>query len=164
MSDENDGVDWNRLEQDATGVDPEKPHVEVHVLSSDMLARRLIWDIVPCSEAVRAAKILNLPATSEDVDEMEHLEAHGRLNGVLLVAPIIEQMATHAAGALVAATVAAQQEASGVEFDLSEEDRQETVDKMEVLVFQTSVAILAELVDLGLVHLPHLFPEPRISL
>lgn len=45
------------------------------MLSPDMLARRIIWDMIPDDIAVDVIEEMELEPASEDVDEMERVEA-----------------------------------------------------------------------------------------
>lgn len=151
---EEENVDWERLEQDATGVDPRQPRWEIQVMKPEMLSRRLVWDIAPCELAERTVEVLGLPQVSDDVEEKEHLEAHDRLDAVAFIAPLVDHFSLHAASAVVAATVVEHRE-DDPDYVMSESDKNDAVSTLGPLVFQTSIALIAELVDLGMLHLPH---------
>lgn len=147
-----ESIDWSQMEHNVSGEGREDlpEGVEsVHIISPEMLAKRLLWDISPCSLAVDAGKVLGLPPASPDVEDMEHTESHQRLTGAALAAPFIQEMARHASNAVVAAIITA----SGAE--APQEDRDESAQRLEPVIFQSAFAIIAEMIDMGILHLPH---------
>lgn len=145
MTDNNEelpDVDWSQLD-DGSGL---------VTISPEMLAKRILWDVTPCDMAVDVASYLNMSPASEEVEEMEHSESHQRLRGAAVLAPCIEAMSDHAARAIVGCMIVAQ----GDEDKISEELQQEAVDKQHAVIFQSAFAVIAEMLDIGILHLPHL--------
>lgn len=143
--------DWSGMEFLAnTGHAPEPTESNVHEtrLTPETLAKRLVWDVTPCNLAVKAAEVMGLSPASEDVEEMEHSESHDRLLAPASIGMIIDAMSQHAAHAVLAAQVAAHN------LEMSDEDMLENTQKLQPLVFQTTYSIIAELLDIGAVHLP----------
>jgi hypothetical protein len=143
-----DSVDWSKLEQEH--FDPGTPaHApNVQIISPQMLAKRVLWDVVPCSMATDVSKLLGLPPASEDVEEMEHQESHRRLVAASMVAPFVQAMAQDAAQSVVAAL-------SLSEFnEIDDQERLEAAARLFPMLFQTAYAIIGNLMDVGLLHLP----------
>jgi hypothetical protein len=143
--DQSGEVDWSQLE----GLGGEEGLPVGTVISPDMLAKRLLWDVTPCDLAERVRDYLGYSPASEDVEEMEHKESHQRLAQVIVIAPYVDAMAGHTARAIAGAMI--------VESGDTPPDavRDETIEKLEPVIFHAAVGILAELIDVGLVHLPH---------
>lgn len=149
-----DAVDWSKLEHNfAADEDGNVPpqHVHRQTISPEMLAKRLLWDVTPCELATEVARALGLPPTSDEVEKMEHRESHRRLMGASPLAPFIQPMASEATSAVLGAIM--------VTHDMSvEADGEiiaESAERLLPVVSQASYAIVANLIDMGLLHLPH---------
>lgn len=150
-------VDWSQMEQLANGAKEEDlsdtgpSHV---VLSDDMIAKRILWDIAPHELFEQVAAHLGVPPSSDDVLDMEHTEAHHRLSRVLMVAPPLDVLSHHAAKAVMATMLVMNDQTDELAAD--SEEFADSVEKMEVVIFNTVLASIAELVDWGLLHTPHI--------
>jgi hypothetical protein len=139
---EHDEVDWSQLDDLDEGVAP-------LTISEDMLAKRVLWDVVPCRMAVDVVKRMGLQPASPDVEDMEHTESHERLRQVAPVAPFVHAMSRHAAHAVIAAMLVSN------DVDLPDDIRVTESDKLHPVLTQATLAVIAELVDVGMLHLPH---------
>jgi hypothetical protein len=151
MTDENiPDVDWDKMEDSVSdGTLP--PGYEHTVLSPEMLAKRLVRDVVPCDMAVAVADLLGLHRASEDVEDMEHVQSHMRLNDAGLIVPFLSLLAPHAAAAGAAALVVG----AGATDDISPEDLRTSVERLTPMIYATSLSVIAELIDIGVLHTPH---------
>lgn len=148
----NDEIDWSAMEaevSDLSSVEGLAP--EYQVLTMDMLAKRLLWDVVPCAMAEDVRDYLGYAPTSPDVEDMEHKQSHQRLAKVGPIVPFLEQMARMVTPAVVSAMILG----SDDQEHTTESDRNDAVEKLSPVVFASTLAILSELMDMGLVHLPH---------
>jgi hypothetical protein len=154
VSDEKHNIDWDAFERDvAKDADPFES-IHTNAISPEMLAKRLLWDVTPCDmegHVVEVAKYLGYPPASEDVEQMEHDESHARANNAGILLPFVAEMAAHAAKAVAGSMIVG----SGDQDHMSEADRDETIDKLRPIIAQTSFGILAELLDVGILHTPH---------
>lgn len=143
-----DQFDWHQFD----GEQPELPDASMaNILSQEMLAKRLVWDAVPCDQAEAVSRILGLPPTSPDVDEMEHRAAHERLRQAAPVMPYVQALLPSLSRAIVAAILHANDAAD----DLSEEDREEMSERLAPSLYMGVYTILAELINFNILHLPH---------
>lgn len=108
----------------------------------EMMARRLVWDIVPCSAALKAIEAMDLPKVSSDVEQIEHDEAHQRALLLLPVIGVLTQMSLQIA--LVQLTA------------IQQEDPRTTVTMEQIfaLVFPAVKASIIELLSMGYFHYP----------
>lgn len=151
-------VDWSDMEQFANGVKEEdiKGASSEHVvLSEAMIANRITWDVAPHDIFEKVAGYLDLPVGSEDVIDAEHQAAHERLNGVLMVAPPLDVLSRLAARTVLATMLVMNDQTD--ELALGSEEFEDSVEKLEVVIFNATLASIAELVDWGLLHTPHVF-------
>lgn len=116
------------------------------VLSADMLRRRLVWDTVPCSIATDVMLAMELPPASEEVEETEHDGAHARMDGIEPIVKVLYQLTSYTTEAICAAMMVSLGER------ISNSDIME-IEKIHPLLFQSTVAVLSELVDIGIVEL-----------
>ncbi len=152
---EGNEIDWAKLEADfdqttgEIGADT-PPSANVHVYTADILAKHMLWNVVPCDMAEDVTRALGLNWASDDVEDMEHRESHGRLNGAASVVQVAGVLASHGTRAALMATIVA----NGVPEDIRERLLEESVEKLTPLVAQTTFGIIAELVDMDLLHAP----------
>lgn len=140
-------VDWARMENETSGDEP-----QFQVLSPEMLARRLLWDVVPCPLAVKVGAFMGLPPASEEIEDMEHQQSHQRLQQAYPTVPFIMEFAKHATKAVVGANILGM---SDDEPEVTEEEKDEITVKLYPMIYQTALAMVAELIDVGILHLPH---------
>jgi hypothetical protein len=145
---DNENVDWDAMEESA--VDPDQGPQPI-IISADMLAKRIMWDVTPCDMAERVRDYLGYAPTSDEVEEKEHIESHQRLKDASPMIPVVHDMALHATRAIVASMIVG----AGDEETLPESDRDEVMEKTVPIVYHATYAILAELLDIGAVHFPH---------
>lgn len=140
--------DWKQLEGLGESLDAEEGTANF-LISPEMLAKRLLWDVTPCSLAEQVRDYLGYSPASEDVEEMEHRESHQRLVQASAAAPFVEAMSKHAAKAIVGAMIVSSGDTP------PDAVRQETTDKLEPVIFQACFSILAELIDVQILHFAH---------
>lgn len=134
------------MEQDATDGKP-----EVMTLTPDMIKRRLLWDISPHPLVEDISKRLELPEVSPEVFETEHQEAHYRMIPIQPMWQSLSVLGIYSTEILRAAMVELAL-AQGEEVD---ESRIVEVEQLAPFVIQATASILAELIDVGAIHLPH---------
>lgn len=139
-------VDWSALESVDAGPT---------VLTPEMIAMRILWDVVPCNLVEQVAQYMGLPATSEDVMERDHEESHLRMMDVVPLDPFFQTLAFHATNAVVAATTYSNAQEGMVPLATAEE-RADITERTLPLIYQSVVAVVSELVSIGVLHLPHM--------
>ena len=144
-------VDWSQLEDIDQPDLP--PGFRQTILTEDMLIKRLLWNMSPCNLAQDVGAKIGLKPASEDVEEKEHQESHQRLAMVIPLNGLVEAMSTYAAKIVMGNIVVGQDQ------DIPEEEFAEMVDRIEPAIHMASLGIIAELVDVGLLHLPHGFVQ-----
>ena len=142
-----ESVDWDALEHTFEGSEGTAGQ---QIISRGQLAKRLLWDTVPCEIAVPAAALMGMSPASEDVEEMEHRESHRRMVQAAPVVPYLRGMAFDTAKAVMAAQYVAH------EVETDQEELNEAAAKMSIIVYQSTLAILANLLDVGALHFPHI--------
>lgn len=150
-------VDWSQMEQfansgktDDASSTPGLSHV---VLSEEMVHQRVVWDIAPHELYEQVATYLGLSPSSEDVLDKEHEDAHARLSAVLIVAPPVDLLSKLAAKSVLGTMLVMNDQTEDIPLD--SEEYSDSVDKLEVVIFNAVLASIAELVDWGLLHTPH---------
>jgi len=114
-----------------------------------LLRRQLTWDLIPCPDVNKfMPKVTLVPGSDEGV-EVEHRAHHRRLNAIM---PILPQLAQTAdlAGAIMGRHLLDVRDKSYTEQEATEQI-QETVQVSRAL----AMAIIANLVEYGYLHLPH---------
>jgi hypothetical protein len=154
--DPNRDVDWDAFEHQIAGTAEGQPRIQTNVVTPEMLAKRLVWGVTPCSHAAEVAQYLGLHPASDEVEKMEHEEAHQRLLEVDALLPILQQLAYHASRAVVGSMIVVGDDVDNV----SEEDRDEAATRLMPVIYQTSWAILGEMIDMGMLHTPHIMFVP----
>lgn len=147
MKEEN--VDWDALEALSGSI----PGVRVEIISGEMWRKRFCWDVAPCDKAEIVREAMGLNPASPEVEDMEHRQSHERLAAAAPMMPMLQMFAQFATEAAVNAIL--------VEGDIEvpEYQKREMMEKTLPVVYQSSWAILAELIDMGALHFPH-FMEP----
>lgn len=118
----------------------------VTIISPDMMKKRIVWDVVPCDMAPQVASRLGLQPASEEVEDMEHRQSHQRLVDASMLAPVAGMMSQQAAEAVRGAMLVEHGDEAGEEEILQ-------VEKLTPLIFTTAYAIIAEMIDTGLLHI-----------
>lgn len=131
---------------DALFDDAEAKGLSMTIVSPDMMRKRITWDIAPCDSAEQVAIKIGLQPASSEVEEMEHFQSHGRLQAVAMLAPVIQMTSVFSAEVVRGAMMVEHGDAIGDEQILEAE-------KLAPLIFATALAIIAELNDVGLIHL-----------
>ena len=144
---DNNWDDWESIEAAFPGVDPSR------VITPDMLRKRVMWDIVPDEIADQVVREMGMQSASSDVEDMEKREAHARLDALAPILPVLGALATHASESLVAAMIVGYG-ADGIPADTKEE----AMEKLTPLILAASLGMLAELLDVDILHLPHYLP------
>lgn len=124
------------------------------VITPVMMRKRILWDAVPCGMAGDVMRDLNMSPGSEEVEDMEHGLSHARLEQVSPLSDLLHELSHHVAAAVTSAIMVGAREDDP---DLTVEDslREESERKMQPIIEVGARSILAELIDLGFVHLPH---------
>lgn len=149
--------DWGQMEHMAnSGAEEDAPDVTVSrtVLTDVMINKRLVWDVSPHYEVERISAYLGLPPASDEGLNMEHREAHKRTEGVLVLGPHINLLAESAARAVYSNMIVMGEHEESTPLD--SEDFKEQTDALEVVIFNSALAIISELVDWGLLHTPYI--------
>ena len=110
------------------------------LITMDMLKKRVLRDVVPCSMVEKVTSDVGLQPASPDVEDVEHRASHVRLLAIAPLLPVIMNMSVYAAAAVASAT----KMANGDTMD---------VEQLAKVIYQTSWALIAELYDVDLVHL-----------
>jgi hypothetical protein len=137
-------VDWAKMEASAGGED-----LPV-VLSDEMLRKRIMWDVTPCDLAEAVRERMGLAGASEDVEEMEHAESHQRLVAMAAILPAIVTLSSYATEAAVTSIIMDSHP------DAPEQIRRDVVESTELMIRAATMGVIAELLDIGLLHTTHL--------
>lgn len=122
--------------------DPEEPQVDLY--SPQMLAKRLLWDIVPCGAVPSYIPLMGLVPDSADVADMEHQASHARLERIRPIADLLEIFSPLVSGITASAMLVN----SGTE--TMEPELASALQKHHAYVVQVSLqAVIAELLDMG---------------
>lgn len=117
----------------------------IDLFTPEMLAKRLLWDIVPCPQVPGMIPLMKLNPDSPDVAEMEHRASHDRL---ALVVPLKEML--DLLGPIVSGiTASAMLVNSGISAD---EEAAVALQRHHSSVLRAGmVAVLANLLDMGII-------------
>jgi hypothetical protein len=151
-------IDWSQMEDLANnGGDTEALAPETFqqiVLSEDMIVKRVVWDLAPHVEIEKIVEFLSLPPASDEIMDKEHAEAHARLEKVFIIGEPVDMLSRIAARAVLA-TMNVMNDSSDV-MDIDSEEFNDAADKLESVIFNSTLSAIAELVDWGLLHTPHI--------
>ena len=136
------------------GQRPGKP--ELVVLSSEQLLKRFVWDVSPCQIAKQVVEHLGLTKASEEVEDMEHREAHVRLNGAGPIEPVVKAFSGFTAQVIQGAMIVEHGADSETEAEM-----QEHLLQVQAVVYQSAISIIAELLDIGLLKMPNIARESQ---
>lgn len=158
--------DWRDLEyaanNDGSVEGAPQPQTEQRILTPEMVAKRVTWNVAPHDHAAEISAYMGLPAVSDEILEKEHDEAHLRLQEAAVLLPAIHMLAVAAARSILATMVVMNEVADGIEMD--SEDFNESAEKLEAVLFEGTVSTFVELMDWGLLHTPHILsPEQFIE-
>lgn len=123
--------------------DGEKPQVDI--FTPQMLVKRLLWDIVPCSDVPGMIPLMNLSPDSADVAEMEHRASHERLNEVYPVKGMLDVLVPLVSGITASVMLVN----SGI--SVNEESAVALQRQHSSVLHAGVVAILANLFDMGII-------------
>jgi hypothetical protein len=123
------------------------------VLSEDMIIKRLLWDLAPHKEIERIAEYLRLQPASEEILDKEHYDSHERLERVFIIGQPLGMLALVSARVTMATMNVMNDAAEAMPVD--SEDFTDAVDKLEMVLGNAALAMIAQLVDWGLLHTPH---------
>lgn len=129
--------------KDQESAEEEEPQVTLY--SPQMLAKRLLWDIVPCDAVAVMVPLMNLLPSSEEVDEMEHQASHERMENVRQLMPLIETLTPLVSGITASAMLVNSGVNADAELALALKKQHSQV------VRASSIAILANLLDMGII-------------
>lgn len=115
------------------------------------LRRRMVWDIVPDDRVREWSDELGLNGTSPDVDELERQGAARRRQGLSPIAPWI-YLSIGMAGDIIETAVILQAEEAAEEAGEEGDVIMTQVDTTKI-VYSAVLAVLANLVDIGVLRL-----------
>ena len=113
------------------------------IMTFPQLKRRIIWDVIPDHLATQVSSDMGLHPASPEVESMEKAEARGRIEAIAQLHGLIQMMGHASAEAVITAISSA-----GGDVDMEPE-------QLSLLMVQTSMGIVAELVSMGILHPPH---------
>jgi hypothetical protein len=132
----------NNKDKDTAG-EEEVPQVDI--FTPQMLAKRLLWDSVPCADVDKMIPLMNLVADSPEVREMEHRASHARRNKLLPLAELLDILTPLVSGITASAMLVN----SGADIDA---EGAAVLQRHHAYVVQTGVlALLANLLDMGII-------------
>lgn len=147
-------IDWSEMEHLAnTGSvegAPEPTAPQSLIITEEMLAKRILWDVAPCNLVPEVAELLELPGGSKDVQEMEHHQSHARMHDLAPIAMLLGEISGHITRSILAATIVA----NGVEDEVDEEEFAAQASRLYPAILQSNLTVLAELIDIGVLHFP----------
>lgn len=120
---------------------PDEPEVDYY--SPQMLAKRLLWDIIPDEDIPQFVPLMGLVPDSPDVAELEQEASHARLAAVAPLLYLLEHFAPLASGITSSAILVNSGER------LSEELARSLFLQHRQIILASSVAIIANLLDMG---------------
>jgi hypothetical protein len=144
---------FNRKNRDnSDGMDPlhafddyEDDEPQVDIYTPEMLVKRLLWDIVPCSQVDDMVPLMNLSPESSDVRDMEHRASHERLAQVLPLKEMLDILGPLVSGITASAMLVN----SGISAD---EKTAAALQRHHSSVLRSGlVAVLANLLDMGII-------------
>lgn len=150
-------IDWSQMEhlanENGSLDDAPMPAFSQRILTEVMVNKRMVWDVSPHMAVERISTYLDLPVSSDEGMGMEHAEAHDRMENVRALGSPINLLARAASRAVYANMVVMGEHES---IPLDGEVFVEQTDALEIVIFNSTLGIISELMDLGLLHTPHL--------
>jgi hypothetical protein len=110
--------------------------------------RKMVWDIVPCNQVRDFMPPMDLIPGSDDVTEMEHRESHARLDRV---APLADRL--HGDCEMAARVVTSIMLRLDTDSEVDPETVEIVVEQNSDVIFSGMAAILAQLIDEGVVQI-----------
>lgn len=129
--------------------DPSVP-VSGNIITAAMMRKRVIWDVAPDHLATQVVAHLGLQPASPEVEQMEMQEAYRRLQLIGPLYPFVADLARHAAEAMRGAMIVQYGEGA-----VSTNPGYE-LDALTMFIAQSAAGILAEMLDVGALHMPHI--------
>jgi hypothetical protein len=118
---------------------------QVDIFTPQMLAKRLVWDIIPCGSVDEMIPLMNLVPDSPDVSDMEHKASHARLEQVLPLGEMLSLLVPLVSGITASAMLVN----SGIPTD---DETAVALQRQHSQVVRSGVvAILANLLDMGII-------------
>jgi hypothetical protein len=134
---------FNRNKTKGDGEAFEEPQVDL--FTPQMLVKRLLWDIIPCSQVPAMIPLMKLTPDSPDVSDMEHQASHERLQEVVPAKELLDVLVPLVSGITASAMLVN----SGVSAD---EESAVALQRHHSQVIRAGVvAILANLFDMGII-------------
>jgi hypothetical protein len=125
--------------------DFEEEEPQVDLFTPQMLTKRLLWDIIPCSDVEKMIPLMKLSPESPDVSEMEHRASHERLAQVLPLKEMLDLLGPLVSGITASAMLVN----SGISAD---EETAVALQRHHSSVLRAGmVAVLANLLDMGII-------------
>lgn len=136
------GPTWEQMEE--AGFDP------AEVITPIQMRKRVIWDSVPCKMARDVMIRLKVTPGSDEVEAMEHRQSHERIGVLDPFSIVVHELSHHVAEAIVGAIMV------GNEIPEDPEIEDEMIEKQLPVIEQGCRTVIAQLIDLNILHLPHL--------
>jgi hypothetical protein len=123
----------------------EEEEPQIDLFTPQMLTKRLLWDIIPCSDVEKMIPLMKLTPDSPDVSEMEHRASHERLAQVLPLKEMLDLLGPLVSGITASAMLVN----SGISAD---EETAVALQRHHSSVLRAGmVAVLANLLDMGII-------------
>lgn len=116
----------------------------------NFVRRKMIWDLMPHDETDEVFAALNMVPASQDVAEVEHLESHYRLKGLVPLQPAID-LYSSICTEIVGAALMGQAKDDEIPAELKQRFNQQTFD----LIRPAAYAVVGQLLETGLLHMGH---------
>jgi hypothetical protein len=136
---------WKKDDEVPDGLNTEEEDLQVDLYTPQMLTKRLLWDIVPCSQVEALIPLMNLTPDSQDVSEMEHQASHDRIDQLTPLREMLALLIPLVSGITASAMLVN----SGNSMD--EETAAVLQRHHSVVVRAGVVAVLANLLDMGII-------------
>lgn len=102
--------------------------------------KKIIWDIVPDDQVADMCELFEMAGDSPDVAAMEKQAAVMRRNQLAPIAPALDGIST-----ITATVIERYMRTNGKDIE----------DSVKAIVYYSTVTVLANLIDLEMIHLPH---------
>lgn len=115
------------------------------LFTQEMLAKRLLWDIVPCEDVPGMLPLMNLSPDSDEVAEMEHKASHTRLDAVVPMGSVLRLLVPITSAITASAMLVNSGNEVGSEEALAFRNHHHQILAVGI------TAVLASLIDMGVI-------------
>lgn len=120
--------------------------LEEQIDVSPLIKRRMVWDVLPCTEAAGFISRVGLVPGSDGGDEMEHRQSHSRINQLLPIVRAVDDF-SRLAGEVAGRAILENQ---GIEIDSQSEGE---INKYTTAVMASCRTVIANLIENGVLHI-----------